>query len=1029
MINKMNVFAPQPQSKIPEWNNPKIVEQNKERPHAHFFGYPNLPLAQVAQPQQAPNYQSLNGTWKFHWSPKPADQPIDFYKNDFNTSEWADIPVPSNWELEGHGVPIYVNIAYEFTNKPQPHQIPTDYNSVGSYKRTFNIPKNWNEQQIFIHFGAVKSGFYLWVNGKKVGYSQGSKLPAEFDITDFVKIGTNTVAIEVYRWTDGSWLECQDFWRISGIERDVYIYSTPKVRVLDFFAQTDLSDDFKNGLFQLEIELQKYQRPINNNFSVSYQILDQGKIILEDSKNGHSSIFKFENQIPNIQPWTAETPYLYQLLIELKDFSGKTLQIIPFKIGFRKIEIKNGQFLINGKAILIKGVNRHEHDPKTGHVISEASMIKDIQLMKQHNINAVRTAHYPNDSRWYELCDEYGLYVVDEANIESHAIGYRLDQTLANQPIFKTAHLQRTIRMVERDKNHPCIITWSLGNEAGNGVNMYATYDWIKQRDPSRPIQYERAIVDYNGHVEWNTDIIAPMYAWTDQMQRFIKNNPNRPLIQCEYAHAMGNSVGNLPEYWEVIRANPQMQGGYIWDWVDQALYKTLDDGTQIMAYGGDWGDENTPSDDNFCINGLILPNREINPHLLEVKQVYQDIHIEMIDASEQTFSIYNEYFFKNLDDCLLEWQVLEDGQIANNGIIKDLKIEPQSRKILPIPFQINKKTAKDIHLNFYFKTKEKTILLEKGHILAQAQIPLKEDYFLIPQPISSNALILTKEKNQLLITGKGFKIKFNQPNLELISYQKNGQEYIHAPLQPNFWRPPTDNDYGARLPQKLQVWKNPYESFQLTNNQVIQIDENTIQIEIKGKMLKGKIDLMLQYYIYGSGEIKVTMQIDPNQTPLPMLPRFGMQMALKKNLDKMKWFGRGPHESYSDRKSSAFVGMYQGKVSEQFHPYIRPQETANKTDVRWASFTDQQANGLLFKAEQNMNISAYHYYQNDLDGGLKKAQTHAATLPKRDFTTINIDLQQMGIGGNNSWGATALKKYQLPCQPYRFSFCIQLNE
>ncbi len=1012
----------QPTQSLPEWNNPNIVEINKEPAHADF---------KYAKP--AGNRLILNGIWKFKWSRCPDERPVDFYKNDYNTAEWDDIPVPSNWELQGFGIPIYTNIDYEFTKNPKPPFVPTDYNPVGAYKKKFEYQPNDNHQ-VFIHFGAVKSAFYLWINGEKVGYSQGSKLPATFDITDFIQKGENAIALEVYRWSDGSWLECQDFWRLSGIERDVYIYETPKIRIQDFFAKANLTDDYRHGKLELDVTLKAHIAP-QAVFILHYQIENKnGKVILQDQQNviftQNNPVFYFKSQIPSVQKWTAETPNLYRLAIRLMNANGELIENVFCKIGFKKVEIKSGQLLVNGQAVLLKGVNRHEHDPETGHVVSEEMMRKDIELMKLHNINAVRNAHYPTDSRWYELCDEYGLYVVDEANIESHGIGYDLNATLANQPIFKKAHLARVQRMVERDKNYACIIIWSLGNEAGNGVNLYAAYDWLKQRDASRPVQYERAGIGWSDKVEWNTDILAPMYPWTDKMKRMLAQNPNRPLIMCEYAHAMGNSVGNLKEYWDTIRAYPRMQGGFIWDWVDQGLYKTLADGTRILAYGGDFGDKNTPSDSNFCINGLIQPDRAINPHLLEVRQVYQDIHIEMKEKGERSFEIYNEFFFTNLNVFRLEWEVLENGKPLNQqgkrGVINELDIESQSKKIIEIPFDIEDLEG-EVFLNVYFKTKTKSSILPKDLTLSKAQFFIQKKKKHTPSLPLSYHLKKIATNEGLVIKGENFNLAFDK-NYDLVHYQCNGQIIIEGKLQPNFWRPPTDNDYGARLPEKLQVWKQPMEDFQIINLSFEEVSNQHFQIKKTGTIIQQKAQIALQYDVYSNGKISVRMQLTPKDTELPMLPRVGFRFRIAKEFDNMTWYGRGKHESYSDRKTSAFVGEYQGKVSEQFHPYIRPQETGNKTDVRWATFQNHSKNGIKISCKQHelIHLNAYHYALSDLDGGIQKSQTHAATLKERDFTTIQVDGHQMGIGGNNSWGATALRKYLLPCKAYDFMFFME---
>ena len=690
--------------------------------------------------------------------------------------------------------------------------------------------------------------------------------------------------------------------------------------------------------------------------------------------------------------------------------------------------------LFNGKAILLKGVNRHEHDPITGHVISEEAMILDIKMMKENNFNAVRTAHYPHHSRFYELCDEYGLYVVDEANIESHAIGYEPHQTLANNPNFKEAHLQRVKRMVERDKNHTSIIIWSLGNEAGNGVNMFAAYDWVKQRDSARPVQYERTIsYQKNDGVEWNTDIICPMYAPFELMEQFVEQNPNRPLIQCEYAHAMGNSLGNFKEYWDLIRSHPRMQGGFIWDWMDQGLYKEVD-GKRVIAYGGDFGDENTPSDNNFCINGLIQPDGTPNPHLHEAKQVQQSIHVRWMDKSKNLVEIYNEYDFQDLSDFEMEWNIDYKNLVLPSFKKMKINIAAQERKVIRIPFN-NKFLAElenDIYLNFVFRTNKKVGLIEKNTILAKEQLLFKErkikplnfaekynKEFPRIEVIETNEEIIFKPLNHTIV--------FPKNGYSFSSYIKSKTEHLIEGLKPNFWRAPTDNDYGAKLPQKLQVWKNPMADFQQETFNYHLINKYHAKVEITGTIINGLVELHFIYNIFNRGEVYIEFSMHPKDSELPMLPRFGLQMKMPKSFNRLEWFGRGVHESYADRKASAFVGNYKEKVKKQFHPYIRPQETGNKTDVLSLSIFNEKHNYfcMVIESEKFFNLSALHYDVEDLDGGIQKTQTHAAELVERDFTNICIDFQQMGVGGNNSWGATALKQYLLPCQDYSFSFWI----
>jgi len=1030
-------------AQTPDWENPEVVEINKEAPHATLFPYESRSKALTFNKNESEYYQLLNGDWSFNGVEKPADIVEDFYREDFDDSTWGKMPVPANWELNGFGVPIYVNVPYEFTENPEPPKVPHDHNPVGSYRKTFNVPANWMDRQVFVHFGAVKSAFYIWVNGERVGYSQGSKTPAEFDLTPYIRTGENLLAIEVYRWSDGSYLECQDFWRISGIERDVYVYATPKLHIRDYFIKTDLRDNYENAWLEVEMNLRRYSERADKSGSMEMELLDasgeQVRATKRDwefkSEDGDEKIFTFGKPIFEPKKWTAETPYLYTLLVTLKDKRGRTLEVLSSKIGFRKVEIVEGQLLVNGQYVYLKGVNRHEHDPTTGHVISEESMIKDIRLMKQFNINAVRTSHYPNDPRWYELCDEYGLYVVDEPNIESHGMGYDLDKTLGNNPDWGEAHLQRTQRMLERDKNHPSIIIWSLGNEAGNGVNFYATYEWIKKRDTSRPVQYER-VQDIEGKdaaFDYNTDIIAPMYEWADDLVAFAAKHPDKPVILCEYAHAMGNSVGNLKEYWDIMEAHPQLQGGFIWDWMDQGLYKTLENGKTIFAYGGDYGDENTPSDANFLCNGLLLPDRTPNPHLWEVKKVYQYIKVEAVDLEQGKIRIDNQYAFKGLDDLYLHWQILADGKPLKEGKIMELPIPTGTDVTIRLEdFAFEKQNDVEYFLNLSFRTKAETDMIPTNHELANKQFEIENALKLKVNKVKTDAAISLKEMGEeYVIEGENFSVVFNKRKGAMTSFKHKNTEFIEAPLQPNFWRAPNDNDYGAELPTKLKVWKTAFEEARLTKMEVRKVNATQIEVLTEWSLLEGDAKQVILYQVFGNGKIGITNNFEIQRKKYhPMLPRFGVKMRMPKGFDHIAWYGRGAHESYWDRKTSALVGVYEGKVNEQVHPYVRPQETGNKSDVRWATLTNEEGRGLKVRfVEDYLNVSVNHFAEEDLDGGEVKSQTHFGELAERDWTTLNIDWQQMGVGGNTSWGALPLEKYRLPFENYGYSFVLEVIE
>ena len=796
---------------VPDWENPSVVAVNKEPPHATLFPFENRELALENDRDGSSFYQLLNGDWRFHWVRSPGERPQDFYREDFNDSAWDLIPVPSNWELQGYGVPIYLNHPYEFEENPP--FIHHDYNPVGSYRREFQVPEEWIGREIFLHFGAVKSAMYLWVNGEKVGYSQGSKLPAEFNITDYVRPGTNTLALEVYRWSDGSYLECQDFWRISGIERDVFLWAAPKAHIRDYFVDAGLDEEYREGRLEVEVALRNYGLPPGSSVSVNLEVLDpeSGEALarpyvrLSVPGEGEEDTAGIAVEMGPVRTWTAETPNLYTLLINLTDEAGDTLEVLRQRIGFRTVEVKDGLLQVNGVPITIKGVNRHEHDPVSGHVISEASMLEDIRLMKAANMNAVRTSHYPNDPRWYDLADEFGLFVVDEANIESHGMGYHPDTTLANNPDWELAHVDRIQRMVERDKNHPSIIIWSMGNEAGNGVNLFKAYDWIKERDRTRPVQYERALT------EANTDLYVPMYARFDRLERWAQSDPDRPLIMCEYAHAMGNSVGNFTDYWDIIDRYPSLQGGFIWDWVDQGLTKVTDTGNSIWAYGGDFGPPGTPSDNNFLINGLVQPDRQPNPHYYEVQRVYQWIDVEPVDPVNGRVSVRNEYEFRALEGVGLNWSVLEDGRSIMGGVFVMPRIAAgSSREIqLPVtPFPMV--DGAEYHLNLNFEALRPDGLQRQPPELARHQITLPSGPDLFPEGISGFPEVeVETHVGEITVSGSDFRVAFSGATGEILSYAFRGEELIRKGPWPNFWRAPTDNDYGGRWQERLEVWRH----------------------------------------------------------------------------------------------------------------------------------------------------------------------------------------------------------------------------
>ena len=887
LLINMGLFA---QAEFPAvMENPEITGQNKTAPHSTFVPFENEEEALLLNNDESRYYQSLNGMWKFNWVRNPADRPQDFYKPGFDASGWDDIPVPSNWELQGYGVPIYVNQSYEWTSEPNPPYVPHDYNPVGSYRTSFVVPDHWNGRKVFIHFGAVKSAFYIWVNGKKAGFSKGSKTPAEWDITEFLTKGENTLALQVFRWSDGSFLECQDFWRISGIERDVFLYSSPKVFIRDFFANPTLTTNYMDGILKLNIEVRK-DKGEKSDYGIQIKLIDtEGKAITEmegtlDFDKSNNAFFDVSNTIPNPLKWTAETPNLYGLFISLtKD--GETIETVKSKVGFRTSEIKNGQLLMNGKAVLLKGINRHEHDPVKGHVVSRELMLKDITLMKQNNINTVRTSHYPNDPYWYELCDKYGLYVIDEANIESHGMGYG-KRSLAKDSLWGNAHLDRIQRMVERDKNHPSIIIWSMGNEAGDGINFTKAYKWIHQRDNSRPVHYERALLGPN------TDIYCPMYPSIDYIERYGKEQQERPLIMCEYAHAMGNSTGNLQDYWNVIEKYDQLQGGSVWDWVDQGLLKTDSNGIKFYAYGGDFGPNGTPSDGNFCINGLIAPDRFEHPALAEVKKVYQYIQFKSV-RNNHAVEIKNRYDFIDLKNVKIVWEIQVDNKVIKEGMLENLSIAPrESMTVMLLPLEMRVKPGVEYFLNLKAVTKEETGLIPGGFQIASEQFALpsmRETSPFITDNMSS--LKTAEHENTLLVSGNNFKISFDKEMGKITSYEFAGEQLIQSGPRPNFWRAPTDNDFGNGMDTRCKDWKEESWSKDIERVNVVQRGNDEIQIDVSANMNKTNAKINTSYRIFGNGDIHVEEYLIPN----PPKKRSGDYLVKNKSGKAMKFSREEP--------------------------------------------------------------------------------------------------------------------------------------
>lgn len=1025
-----------------ELENPSILSINKELPHATFMTYTNRNNAIEGVKEKSQWFVSLNGTWKFNFVQGIGNRLVDFYKTDIDLSKWVDMEVPSNMEMKGYGTPIYVNIEYEWApgyRQKEPY-VDMENNSFGYYRREFVLPDNWKDREIFVHFGSIKSAGYIWVNGQKVGLSKDSKTPAEFDLTGYVHAGKNTIAVEVIRWTDGSYLECQDFWRLSGIPREVYIYSQPKVRIKDFFVKALLDEKYTDGIFSLDIELKNHTQQESNNI-VEIEILDEsGNKILGDKKNlfieGKNSAdtqasinsIRFEGVIKNVKQWSTEAPNLYTLLITVKDTGGNVSEITSSKIGFRSVEIKDGVLLVNGKIVLLKGVNLHEFNPITGQVVDETLMLKDLEQMKRLNINTVRTSHYPQPELWYKLCDKYGIYLIAEANIESHGMGYNIQKegTLGNNPEWLDAHMFRTKNSVERDKNHASVIVWSLGNEAGNGYNFYNTYLWIKKRDNTRPVQYERA------GLEWNTDIFCPMYYGIRDMEAYAQKYHDRPLILCEYAHAMGNSVGNLKDYWDLIERYPNLQGGCIWDWVDQGLLKKDMKG-EYWTYGGDYGPIGIPSDGNFVINGVVFPDRSLKPHSLEVKKVYQNIGFIPVNLLNGELEIVNKFRFKSLSNYKLDWTVEANGVSVLTGSIDNFNVGPEQKET----FSINIKDFKqapgvEYFLNLSAKLKSDEPFLPTGWEIASEQfkLPIYEEIHEQKQQAAFSKFDKLKlnEGSNINISGNNFTVSINKDSGIITSYKYNNRELIkdNKGPRPNFWRAPTDNDYGWQMPVKCIVWKKASEEkLKVQSINAAEKIDGVINVEVVYFFSNVKTTWKINYEIFGDGRVKVNNSLTFADTTLPAIPRIGMKMQMLKEFENIEYFGRGPMENYWDRKYSADVGKYKSQVKDQYVPYIRPQENGHKTDTRWLALYNKDNSGFLFAADSLFEFTALNNPVEDFDAGLDKNANlkHTIDIVPKDLVELHIDYKMTGVGGDDSWGATPHKEYTLSPSMHGYSY------
>lgn len=996
-----------------EWKDPEVNSYGRAPMHSTYFAYESRDAALAGVPENSANYLSLNGKWKFTWVRDADQRPTGFFRSDYDDSHWAEMSVPGIWELGGYGDPIYVNTGYAWRNqyRNNPPLVPVENNHVGSYRRIIEIPADWKGKDIIAHFGSVTSNMYLWVNGKYAGYSEDSKLEAEFDITRYLVPGQkNLICFQVFRWCDGTYLEDQDFFRYSGVGRDCWLYAREKKRVEDIRVSTDLDAEYRDAV--LEVELTGRSKK-----DVTLELTDaDGKQILSEKVQAPG---KYSFNVSNPHKWSAETPYLYRLMVSDGNES------IPVNVGFREIEIRDAQVLVNGKAVLFKGANRHEMDPDGGYAVSKERMLQDIRLMKQFNINAVRTCHYPDDPYWYELCDRYGIYMIAEANVESHGMGYG-DRTLAKNADYAQAHLERNQRNVQRNFNHPSIIFWSLGNEAGYGPNFEAAYDWVKAEDPSRPVQYEQA--KYDG----KSDIYCPMYLGYDACIKYCEDpSRQKPMIQCEYAHAMGNSEGGFKEYWDIIRKYPKYQGGFIWDFVDQSPRATGKNGVMIYAYGGDFNPYDG-SDFNFCDNGLVSPDRRPNPHMYEVGRIYQDIHSSL--AEDGSVSIYNEFFFRNLDAYRLEWTLLRDGYPVKSGSIENLpETGPGERGSISLP-EWKLDEGHEWLLNLSYCLKEAEGLLEAGHCAAKEQLRLTDAVECTPAITNRTApnqpeespVIIDNERNFLCVAGEDFRIDFSRRNGFISRYEKDGTVFLKegAQLKPNFWRAPTDNDFGASLQTKYAVWKNP----EMKLEQLEASIENGLAV-VRTRMSMSQTGAVLEicYTINNEGGMLVRQSLtaEKGRTDVPNMFRFGMQLPMPREFGTIEYYGRGPIENYADRMNCTDLGIYRQSVEDQFYPYIRPQETGTKSDIRWWRVLDASGKGLEIRAAAPFSASALHYTIESLDEGAAKANGHSQEVAESDLTNLCFDLVQAGLGCENSWGRITRPEYQVKYADYEFIFSI----
>ena len=1023
-----------PQPVKPYWQAIQVVAVNKEKPRSSFMSYADRETALTSRFEKSPYYFLLNGTWKFFFVDSYKDLPQNITDPSVNTSSWDDITVPGNWEVQGHGVAIYTNHGYEFKPRnPQPPLLP-EANPVGVYRRDIEIPASWDNRDIYLHIGGAKSGLYVYLNGKEVGYSEDSKNPAEFLINKYLQPGKNVLTLKIFRWSTGSYLECQDFWRMSGIERDVFLWSQPKASIQDFRVVSTLDDTYTNGIFKLAVDLKNHTQETKN-LNVGYELLDaKGNLVTSEANDiwvspASPQTVSFEYDLKNVAPWSAEHPNLYKLLMTIKE-EGKVIEVVPFNVGFRRFEMKqidqvaeDGKpytvLLFNGQPVKFKGVNIHEHNPETGHYVTEELMRKDFELMKQNNINAVRLCHYPQDRKFYELCDEYGLYVYDEANIESHGMYYSLKKggTLGNNPEWLIPHMDRTMNMYERNKNYPSVTFWSLGNEAGNGYNFYQTYLYLKDKEinsMNRPVNYERALW------EWNTDMYVPQYPSAEWLEEIGRKGSDRPVAPSEYSHAMGNSSGNLWDQWKAIYKYPNLQGGFIWDWVDQGILEKDKNGREYYTYGGDYG-VNAPSDGNFLCNGIVNPDRTPHPAMAEVKYAHQNIGFEAIDLANGLFRVTNRFYFTNLKKYMVHYSVTANNKVVRSGKVS-LDIEPQASKEFTVPVgNLKPQAGTEYFVNFNVTTVEKEPLIPIGHEIACDQFRLPIESPKKAFKTSGPKLTVSTNGDNLSASSSKVNFVFNRKTGIVTSYKVDGTEYFSEGfgIQPNFWRAPIDNDCGSLMPMRYSQWKiaSMYLSHKYPNGShypglyapEIEVHEDCAEVSYRYVMpTTPASECRLTYRVFGDGSIQTTLTYDPVKE-LGDMPEFGVMFKLDADYDNVTWYGMGPEETYVDRCAGAKLGVYKNKVEDNMAKYLVPQECGNKVGVRWATVTNRKGRGMMFSGDK-MEFSALPYTPHELENAM-----HPYELPQVHYTVVRVAKQQMGVGGDDSWGAQTHPEYLIP--------------